>query len=128
MQGEAGRAIIRTMKITLSRSILAWLGFAAWAACAGAQTVKLPVESDDKGTVYVNPDVTPTEKSATANGATVGVERHDGSGAYGGVDTSGNRPTYSLGASTGGKRSYSAGASSDGKNNAGVKAGVEIKY
>lgn len=119
------------MKLRTSRvACLAVVAWAAWAAStiAAAETAKLPLESDDKGTVYVNPNLTPTEKSATANGATVGVERPDGSGAYSGVDTSGERPTYSLGASTGGKRSYSAGAFSDGKNNAGVKAGVVIKY
>jgi hypothetical protein len=47
---------------------------------------------------------------------------------YGGVDTSGIRPNYSLGASTGGNTSFSAGAHSDGKSNAGIKAGVTIKY
>ena len=93
-----------------------------------AEELKLPIDSDDKETVYVNPNLSSTENAVVTKGATVGVERPDGSGMYGGVDTSKERSTYSLGASTGGKRSYSAGAFSDGKNNAGVKAGVTIKY
>ncbi|KGF78021.1 hypothetical protein IA69_33130, partial [Massilia sp. JS1662] len=78
--------------------------------------------------IYVSPNLSPTEKSATANGGTLGVQNKDGSGAYGGVDTSNGRPNYSLGASTGGSVSFSAGAHSDGKDNKGVKAGVTIRY
>lgn len=93
-----------------------------------AQTPKLPIQSDDKGSVYVNPNVSSSDKSIDTRGATVGVEKKDGSGVYGGVDTSTPRPTYSLGGSTGGDVSFSAGATSDGKDSKGVKAGVTIKY
>ena len=93
-----------------------------------AQTPKLPIQSDDKGSVYVNPNVASTDKSIDTRGATVGVEKKDGSGVYGGVDTSTPRPTYSMGGATGGDVSFSAGATSDGKDNNGVKAGVTIKY
>lgn len=115
----------------MSRSILACVGVAALfaaAATATAEPVKVPVDSDDKGTVYVAPNVNPTEKSAYTTGGTVGVERPDGSGAYVGSDTSTPRPSYSLGASTGGNVSLTGGVSSDGKANNGVKAGVTIKY
>ena len=104
------------------------VALAATAAVAHAQPVKLPLDSDDKGTVYVAPNVNPTEQAATVNGATVGVQRPDGSGTYIGTDTSTPRPTYSLGASTGGNVSLTGGVSSDGKANNGVKAGVTIKY
>ena len=99
------------------------LGFAA-----SAEPIKLPVDSDEKGSVYVAPNVNPTETSATVNGATVGVQRPDGSGTYIGTDTSTPRPTYSLGASTAGNFSLTGGVSSDGKNNNGVKAGIKIRY
>ncbi|MDM0103563.1 hypothetical protein QTH97_01365 [Variovorax sp. J22R24] len=112
----------------MSKAIIAFVGAAACYAGVFAEELKLPLDSDEKGTVYVNPNLSPTETAVNAKGATLGVERPDGSGVSGGVDTSKERPTYSLGASTGGKRSYSAGAFSDGKNNAGVKAGVTIKY
>ena len=112
----------------MSKSILASLALAACCAGALAQPLKLPVESSDQGTLYVAPNVSPTETSARTNGATICTQRLDGSGAYGGVDTSGSRPNYSLGASTGGNTSFSAGAHSDGKSNAGIKAGVTIKY
>jgi hypothetical protein len=114
----------------MSKLILAGVGVAACcaAALAVAEPVKLPVDNDDKGTVYVAPNVNPTETSAYTSGATVGVERRDGSGAYVGTDTSTPRPTYSLGASTGGNVSLTGGVSSDGKTNNGVKAGVTIKY
>lgn len=98
------------------------------AATAFAEAPKLPLKAGDEGTVYVSPNVTPTETSLETKGATVGVERPDGSSVYGGVDTSTPKPTYSAGASTGGDVSFSAGATSDGKNNVGVKAGVKIKY
>lgn len=114
----------------MSRLILVTLGVVAF--CAGASAladpVKLPVDSDDKGTVYVAPNVIPTEDAAHAKGATVGVERPDGSGTYVGTDTSTPRPVYSVGASTGGDVSFSAGVQSDGKTNNGVKAGVKIRY
>ena len=112
----------------MKASIVTALASIAIGANALAEPIKLPVDSDDKGTVYVAPNVQSTEKSAQTNGATIGVEKPDGAGTYGGVDTSGERPSYSLGASTGGKTSFSAEATSDGKNNAGVKAGVKIKY
>lgn len=114
----------------MSKLILACLGVAAccFAATATAEPVKVPVDSDDKGTVYVAPNVTSTEDSAYTKGATVGVQRPDGSGGYVGTDTSTPRPTYSLGASTGGNVSLTGGVSSDGKTNNGVKAGVTIKY
>lgn len=101
---------------------------AALAGVLHAEPLKVPLDSDDKGTVYVAPNVTSTEKSVDTTGATVGVQRPDGSGVYGGVDTATPRPTYSLGASTPGNVSYSAGVQSDGKTNNGVKAGVTIKY
>jgi hypothetical protein len=107
------------------------LGAAAcWAftTAAAAEPLKLPVDSDEKGTVYIAPNVTPTETSAVTHGATVGVQRPDGSGTYIGTDTSMPKPVYSLGASTGGDLSLSGGISSDGKSNNGVKAGVTLKY
>ena len=104
-------------------AVLGMLGFAS-----RAEPIKLPVDSDEKGSVYVAPNVNPTETSATVNGATVGVQRPDGSGTYIGTDTSTPRPTYSLGASTGGNVSFSGGVQSDGKASNGVKAGVTIKY
>lgn len=97
-------------------------------AVAFAEEVKLPVDHDDKGTVYVAPNLSPTEKSVDMNGASVGVQRPDGQAVYGGVDTSSPLPTYSAGVSTGGNVSFSAGASSDGKASSSVKAGVTIKY
>jgi hypothetical protein len=112
----------------MRKSIFVVIGAAACCVGVFAEELKLPLESDDKGTVYVNPKVSPTETSVNTKGATLGVERSDGSGVYGGVDTSTERSTYSIGGSTGGKRSYSAGAFSDGKSNAGIKAGVTIKY
>lgn len=115
----------------LLETICKLTGLAALAVCCTgifAQPVKVPVDSDGKGIVYVTPNVSSTEKSVSTEGATVGVERPDGSGAYGGVDTTGAKPTYSAGASTGGNVSFSAGAFSDGKSNTGAKAGVTIKY
>lgn len=104
------------------------LGLGVLGLAARAEPIKVPVDSDEKGSVYVAPNVNPTETSATVNGATVGVQRPDGSGTYIGTDTSTPRPTYSLGASTGGNMSFSGGVQSDGKANNGVKAGVTIKY
>lgn len=104
------------------------LGLAAAAPALAEEEPKLPLKTDDGGSLYVAPKVTPTEKAADTNGATVGVQKADGSGRYLGVDTSGTRPTYSLGGSTAGDLSYSAGVFSDGKENKGVKAGVTIKY
>ena len=112
----------------MSKLILVCLSAAAWCAAATAEPVKVPIDSDDKGTVYVAPNVNSTETSAYTRGATVGVQRPDGSGTYIGTDTSMPRPTYSLGASTGGNMSFNGGVSSDGKTNNGVKAGVTIKY
>jgi len=114
----------------MSKLILACLGAAAcWAAPAAmADPVKVPVDSDEKGTIYVAPNVNSTETSAYTKGATVGVQRPDGSGTYIGTDTSTPRPTYSLGASTGGNVSLTGGVLSDGKSNNGVKAGITIKY
>lgn len=114
----------------MSKLIFASVSAAAWfvALTAVAEPVKLPVDSDDKGTIYVAPNVNSTETSAYTKGATIGVERPDGSGTYIGTDTSTPRPTYSLGASTGGNVSLTGGVLSDGKNNNGVKAGITIKY
>lgn len=112
----------------MNKPLLSSLALAAAWTAALAQAPKVPIESNDDGAIYVSPNLSPTEKSATANGATLGVQNKDGSGAYGGVDTSGARPSYSLGASTGGNVSFSAGAHSDGKDNKGVKAGVTIRY
>lgn len=115
------------MRRRLRSSTLA-CSLVACAAMTFAEEVKVPVDTSDKGTVYVAPIVNPTETSATTSGAAVGLERTDGSSVKAGVDTSGVRPTYSLGASTGGNTSFSAGAHSDGKANTGVKAGITIKY
>ncbi|MET3181558.1 UNVERIFIED_ORG: hypothetical protein ABIC43_004733 [Variovorax guangxiensis] len=104
------------------------LGFGVLGLAARAEPIKVPVDSDEKGSVYIAPNVNLTETSATVNGTTVGVQRPDGSGTYIGTDTSTPRPTYSLGASTGGNVSFSGGVKSDGKANNGVKAGVTIKY
>lgn len=114
----------------MSKLILACLGAAVWSAAAAAmaEPVKVPIDSDEKGTIYVAPNVNPTETSAYTKGATVGVQRPDGSGTYIGTDTSTPRPTYSLGASTGGNVSLTGGVLTDGKANNGVKAGVTIKY
>ncbi|CAN7409016.1 MULTISPECIES: hypothetical protein [Variovorax] len=116
----------------MSKSIFAWASAAACccaiATAAMAEPVKLPLDSDDKGTVYVAPNINSTETSAYTKGATVGVQRPDGSGSYIGTDTSTPRPTYSLGASTGGNVSLTGGVLTDGKANNGVKAGVTIKY
>jgi hypothetical protein len=112
----------------MRRVIIASLSWVACCVTAHAESLKLPVDSDDKGTVYVAPNVSSTETSAYTKGATVGVQRPDGAETYGGVDTSTPRPTYSLGGATGGSTSFSAGAQSDGKSNVGVKAGVTIKY
>jgi hypothetical protein len=112
----------------MSKILPASLALASFCMAALAQAPKVPIESNDDGSIYVSPHLSPTEKSATANGATLGVQNKDGSGAYGGVDTSGARPSYSLGASTGGNVSFSAGAHSDGRANKGVKAGVTIRY
>ncbi|RST45055.1 hypothetical protein [Variovorax sp. DXTD-1] len=114
----------------MSKWIFASVSVAAWcvAVTAAAEPVRVPVDSDEKGTIYVAPNVNPTETSAYTKGATIGVERPDGSGTYIGTDTSTPRPTYSLGASTGGNVSLTGGVLSDGKNNNGVKAGVTIKY
>jgi hypothetical protein len=100
------------------------------AACSSAfaDELKLPLDSNDKGTVYVSPNVNSTEDSVNTKGATMGVERPDGSKTFGGMDTSGPKPTYSAGAETGGKTSFSVEARSDGRNNTGAKAGVKIKY
>lgn len=115
---------------TMSKLILVCMSAAAWCATttAIAEPVRVPVESGEKGTVYVAPNVNSTENSAYTKGATFGVERPDGSGTYIGTDTSMPRPTYSLGASTGGNLSLTGGVSSDGKNNNGVKAGIKIRY
>ena len=114
----------------MNRVILAFLGGVACAAtvAAIAEPVRVPVDSDDKGTAYIAPNVNSTETSARTNGATVGVQRPDGSALEAGTDTSGKRPTYSVGAKTGGDVSFSGGAHSDGKANTGVKAGITIKY
>ena len=116
---------MNTSKLPL---ILALFGLAACCGGAIAQAPKLAVDSGEDGTVYISPNAQSTETSVHTQGGTLGMQRPDGSGAYGGVDTSGMRNTYSAGASTGGNVSFSAGAQSDGKSNSGVKAGVTIKY
>jgi hypothetical protein len=71
----------------------------------------------------------PTGSTVVANGATVGMQRPDGSTTCGCMNTAGDRPAYPVGASTGGDTSFSAGVSSDGRmESAGVKAGVKIKF
>ena len=106
------------------------LGLGLAAACGSvlAQTPKIPFNSGEQGSLYVSPNVISNDVATETKGATVGVERKDGSSTYGGVDTAGARPTYSLGGATSGSVSYSAGVQSDGKDNKGVKAGVTIKY
>ncbi|CAA2109064.1 hypothetical protein [Variovorax paradoxus] len=108
--------------------VVTTLGWSAACTFVHAEPVKVPVETDEKGTYYVAPNVNSTVDSAYTKGGIVGVERKDGSGAYIGTDTSTQRPTYSLGASTGGNVSLTGGVSSDGKSNNGVKAGVTIRY
>lgn len=110
------------------RTLAGLLLAAAPLAAAWADEVKLPVDSDDKGSVYVAPKLAPTETSMHTEGAVVGVERKDGSGLYGGMDTSSTRPSYSMGGSTGGAVSLTGGVESDGRERHGVKAGVRIRY
>lgn len=112
----------------MRKTLAAFSGLALLCAGAVAQTPKVPLQSGEKGTLYVEPNLSPTETSMESRGATVGVQRPDGSGAYTGVDKSGERPTYSVGGSTGGNVSISAGVESDGAERKGVKAGIEIKY
>ncbi|WP_241660703.1 hypothetical protein [Variovorax guangxiensis] len=105
------------------------MGLAACIFGAAAEELKLPIDSDEKGIVYVAPDVVSNQNTVVTQGATVGIQRPDGSTTYGGMNVAGERPTYSIGASTGGDVSFSAGVQSDGrKESAGVKAGVTIKY
>ncbi|MBB1598851.1 hypothetical protein [Variovorax sp. UMC13] len=112
-----------------SFSLCLALGACALGSVAGADEVKVPIDSNDQRIVYVTPNVVSTENTVVTNGATVGVQKPDGSTAYGGMNTAGERPTYSVGASTGGDVSFSAGVQSDGrKESAAVKAGVTIKY
>ncbi len=111
------------------RLACAAIGLTVWCGVAMAtDPVKVPLESNDNGSIYVQPNVSSTEESVNTRGAIMGMQRKDGSGAYAGVDTGTPKPTYSLGASTGGNTSFSAGVQSDGKENNGVKAGVMIKY
>ncbi|RZL64370.1 MAG: hypothetical protein EOP81_09090 [Variovorax sp.] len=112
----------------MHRSLVTLCGLALCCAGAFAQAPKVPLQSGEKGTLYVEPNLSPTETSMESKGATVGVKRPDGSGAYTGVDKSGERPTYSVGGNTGGNVSFSAGVESDGAERKGVKAGIEIKY
>ena len=114
--------------ISYFRSATVVLGICAACVTALAETPKIPFKSDEQGSLYVSPNVISNDVTTETKGATVGVERKDGSSTYGGVDTAGARPTYSLGGATGGSVSYSAGVQSDGKDNKGVKAGVTIKY
>jgi hypothetical protein len=116
------------MRKLIVLTTLGWGAACAFAPLVHAEPVKVPVETNEKGTYYVAPNVNSTEDSAYTTGGIVGVERKDGSGGYIGTDTSLQRPTYSLGASTGGNVSFMGGVSSDGKNNNGVKAGVKIRY
>lgn len=108
--------------------LLALLGMACCASALAQDAPKVPIQTDDKGSVYVAPNVSSTETSMDAKGATVGVQQKDGSGVYTGMDTSTARPTYSVGGSTGGNTSFSAGVNSNGKENKGMKAGITIKY
>lgn len=110
------------------RSATLALGLYATCAAVLAQAPKIPFKSDEQGSLYVSPNVISNDVATETKGATVGVERKDGSSTYGGVDTTGPRPMYSVGGATGGSVSYSAGVQSDGKDNKGVKAGVTIKY
>jgi hypothetical protein len=113
----------------MNTSRLLAFGLAVCTLGATAEELKLPIDSDDKGIVYVAPDVVSTQNTVVTQGATVGVQRPDGSTTYGGMNVAGERPMYSVGASTGGDVSFSAGVQSDGrKESAGVKAGVTIKY
>ena len=108
--------------------LIAVLGMAFYAAVLAQDGPKVPIQTDDKGSVYVAPNVSSNQTSIETKGATVGVQQQDGSGVYTGMNTSTPRPTYSVGGSTGGNTSFSGGASTDGKDNKGVKAGITIKY
>ncbi|CAN5668606.1 hypothetical protein BH11PSE13_BH11PSE13_38900 [soil metagenome] len=103
-------------------------GITCCASAFAQDAPKVPIQSDDKGSVYVAPNVSSTETAIDTKGATVGVQQKDGSAVYTGVDTSTPQPTYSVGGSTGGNTSFSAGVNSDGKENKAVKAGITIKY
>ena len=104
------------------------LAIALLQGAATAEEPKLPIESDDSGSVYIAPLVTSTEASAQTNGAKLGVENKDGSGTVIGIDTSTSRPVYSIEKKTGGDVSLDTGLTTDGKANNGIKAGVTIKY
>ncbi len=110
------------------RALLVLSGMACCTVALAQDAPKVPIQTDDKGSVYVAPNVSSSETSMESKGATVGVQQKDGSGVYTGMDTSTPRPTYSVGGSTGGNTSFSAGVNSDGKENKGVKAGITIKY
>ncbi|MEJ7687339.1 MAG: hypothetical protein WKG52_10295 [Variovorax sp.] len=101
-----------------SSPFLFLFGLAACASGVWAEEVKLPIDSDDKRIIYVAPDVSPTGNAAVTHGATVGVQRPDGSTTYGGMNTAGPRPIFSVGGSTGGDVSFSAGVQSDGRRKA----------
>ncbi len=120
---------IRAKLVRMKTAIVLLWGLLAGAFLAQAEEVKVPIDSDDKRIIYVAPEVAPTGSTVVTNGASVGIQRPDGSTTYGGMNTAGDRPMYSVGASTGGDTSFSAGVSSDGrKESAGVKAGVKIKF
>ncbi|MGJ7542139.1 hypothetical protein [Variovorax sp. LT1R16] len=113
----------------MNRHWMLAIGLSLGVTVVVAEEVKVPIDSNDERIVYVAPHVVSTESTVVTNGATVGVQKPDGSTAYGGMNTAGDRPTYSVGASTGGDVSFSAGVQSDGrKESAAVKAGVTIKY
>lgn len=113
----------------MNRHWMLAIGLSLGATVVVAEEVKVPIDSNDERIVYVAPNVVSTESTVVTNGATVGVQKPNGSTAYGGMNTAGDRPTYSVGASTGGDVSFSAGVQSDGrKESAAVKAGVTIKY
>lgn len=114
--------------LTHFRAAALGIGLCATCVAALAQAPKIPFKSDEQGSLYVSPNVISNDVATETKGATVGVERKDGSSTYGGVDTAGPRPMYSVGGATGGSVSYSADVQSDGKDNKGVKAGVTIKY
>jgi len=110
---------------------LRWAWFAWVGGCIGlahAEDPKLPLSHDDRRTVYIQPRLSPTQDSMRSHGATVGMQRPDGRGAYIGTDTSTERPRYSAGGESGGALSFSGGVESDGKDHHGIKAGIRIRY
>lgn len=95
---------------------------------ARAEDPKIPLTSDDKATVYVEPSVSSTETTMESDGATVGVQKTDGASAHAGMTTDGKQPEYKVGASTGGDVALTVDVKTDTKKKQSVEAGVKITY